>query len=147
MSEKIIPEEINAVASDVENKAQEVAETIVDANVEAPVAEEAPVEAAAEVVEEAPAAAAEEVEEKAVEEPPEEPKAEAANAISDLADKTLAELSEIFEKIKDGADSMAHSKEAEAVKSAFYKLLGKLKGENGEDVSINNPFEAVEQNF
>ena len=147
MSEKIIPEEINAVASDVENKAQEVAETIVDANVEAPVAEEAPVEAAAEVVEEAPAAAAEEVEEKAVEEPAEEPKAEAANAISDLADKTLAELSEIFEKIKDGADSMAHSKEAEAVKSAFYKLLGKLKGENGEDVSINNPFEAVEQNF
>ena len=67
-----------------------------------------------------------------------------------LADKSLAELSDLFVKLKEGADSMARSKEAEALKSAFYKLLTKLKGENGaseEEGSQNNPFEAVEQNF
>ena len=68
-----------------------------------------------------------------------------------LADKTLAELSNLFEQLKDSAERMSRSKEAEAIKSAFYKLLGKLKGESGvsEDgeSSRNNPFEAVEQNF
>ena len=69
-----------------------------------------------------------------------------------LADKTLAELSELFQNLKDSADKMSRSKEAEAIKSAFYKLLTKLKGENpeaaeGEGDSRNNPFEAVEQNF
>ena len=41
------------------------------------------------------------------------------------------------------------SPSSEAIKSAFYKLLTKLKGENPEmsDDSRNNPFEAVEQNF
>ena len=55
----------------------------------------------------------------------------------------------MFVKLKDSADSMLRSKEAEAIKSAFYKLLTKLKGENPEmsDDSRNNPFEAVEQNF
>ncbi len=69
----------------------------------------------------------------------------------DLADKTLAELSDLFVSIKSGADSMLRSKEAEAVKSAFYKLLSRLKGEAGVDAqsegSKDNPFEAVEQNF
>ena len=68
----------------------------------------------------------------------------------DLGGKTLAELSELFEGLKNSVDSMSRSKEAESIKSAFYKLLLKLKGENGtseEDGSHNNPFEAVEQNF
>lgn len=69
-----------------------------------------------------------------------------------LAGKTLAELSELFQSLKDSAESMTRSKEAEAIKSAFYKLLIKLKGESGaaedgEESSRNNPFDAVEQNF
>ena len=69
-----------------------------------------------------------------------------------LAGKTLAELSELFQSLKDSAESMSRSKEAEAIKSAFYKLLVKLKGESGaeaedEGSSRNNPFDAVEQNF
>ncbi|MCQ2178785.1 MAG: DUF349 domain-containing protein [Bacteroidales bacterium] len=84
---------------------------------------------------------------------PEEPikqTSDVAEQVEDLAGKTLAELSELFEKLKDSADSMLRSKEAESIKSAFYKLLIKLKGEAGAEAgegSINNPFESVEQNF
>ncbi len=69
--------------------------------------------------------------------------------VEDLSDKTLAELSDLFVKLKSDSDSMARSKEAESIKSAFYKLLSKLKGEGGAESgsSIDNPFEAVEQNF
>ena len=69
------------------------------------------------------------------------------DTVEDLYDKTLSELSDIFVSIKNGADSMMRSKEAEAVKSAFYKLLSKIKSENGEENPLNNPFEVVEQNF
>ena len=73
------------------------------------------------------------------------------DAVEDLSDKTLAELSDLFVSIKSASDSMLRSKEAEAVKSAFYKLLSKLKGEAGlaaqAEGSKDNPFEAVEQNF
>ena len=82
----------------------------------------------------------------AVEDQAEDVKEESLN----LADKTLAELSDLFQNLKDSADRMSRSKEAESIKSAFYKLLLKLKGENNvsEDESgTNNPFEAVEQNF
>ena len=91
------------------------------------------------------------VEEKAqevaatIEEQAEEIKEEALN----LADKTLAELSDMFQDLKDSADRMSRTKEAESIKSAFYKLLLKLKSDNhveGETGS-GNPFEAVEQNF
>ena len=82
-------------------------------------------------------------------EPALEPKEEQlAEKIENLADKTLAELSDMFRELKDGADSMMRSKEAENIKSAFYKLLGKLKSENPESQnSLSNPFEAVEENF
>ena len=74
---------------------------------------------------------------------------ELADKVEDLADKSLAELSELFDKLKGGADSMLRSKEAESIKSAFYKLLSKLKGEEEvkEESSKDNPFEVVEQNF
>lgn len=69
----------------------------------------------------------------------------------DLAGKTLAELSEIFQNLKNSSDRMLRSKEADAIKSAFYKLLLKLKGdsssESDTESSLSNPFEAVEQNF
>lgn len=75
-------------------------------------------------------------------------KAEAVgDKLEDLSGKSLAELSDLFVKLKSGADSMMRSKEAESVKSAFYKLLSKLKGEETAAEGADNPFEAVEQNF
>ncbi len=71
--------------------------------------------------------------------------AEAKEEVQDFSEKSLAELSELFGKLKEAGDSMMRSKEAEAIKSAFYKLLSKLKGETPETSS--NPFEVVEQNF
>ena len=73
----------------------------------------------------------------------------AADKTEELADKSLAELSDMFVSLKDSADSMLRSKEAESIKSAFYKLLTRLKGENPQiaDDARNNPLEAVEQNF
>ncbi|MBR4809896.1 MAG: DUF349 domain-containing protein, partial [Bacteroidales bacterium] len=150
---------------------------VVEEAVAAPAApaEEAPVETVPEAAEPAPAApvaepkeapAAEEPAATVAEEPaaaePEapaaepEPVAEEAAAeeetvkekLENLADKSLAELSELFSNLKNSADSMLRSKEADAIKSAFYKLLGKLKSENPDaENSISNPFEAVEENF
>ena len=74
-----------------------------------------------------------------------------ADKIEGLADKSLSELSDMFVELKESAERMSRSKEAEAIKSAFYKLLGRLKGENGVSdetaSSQDNPFESVEQNF
>ncbi len=71
-----------------------------------------------------------------------------AAATENLADKNLAELSDMFRSLKESEDSMSRSKEAENIKSAFYKLLTKLKGENPDvSNSLSNPFEAVEENF
>jgi hypothetical protein len=61
-----------------------------------------------------------------------------------LADKTLSELSDVFKNLMDSADRMSRSKEAEAIKSAFYKLLGKLRSEAGE---VEDAFSDVEENF
>ncbi|MCR4860839.1 MAG: DUF349 domain-containing protein [Bacteroidales bacterium] len=148
MSENINPEEIQQVLSDVEGQVETEsgkAETAVET-------ETAPVEEAAPAVETAPAEEAPVEEpvqtgEKAAEEAPEAP----ADKPDSFADKTLSELSDLFVQLKDSAERMSRSKEAEAIKSAFYKLLGKLKGESGvsgqDATSLSNPFEAVEQNF
>jgi len=73
---------------------------------------------------------------------------EGGEKAQNFADKSLAELSAMFSELKDSADSMMRSKEAESIKSAFYRLLFKLKGDNPEsESSIDNPFESVEQNF
>ena len=63
---------------------------------------------------------------------------------STFADKTLSELSDVFKSLMDSADRMSRSKEAESIKSAFYKLLGKLKSEAGE---ASDAFVEVEENF
>ena len=154
MSENTNPEEIRQVLSDVEGQ---VDTTPVEAPTieETPIAEEQapaaePAAAAPEAPVDAPAEAAEpEAElEAAPEAAPEEAPADKAD---NFADKTLAELSDLFGKLKDSAERMTRSKEAEAIKSAFYKLLGRLKGESGvsddAESSQDNPFEAVEQNF
>ncbi len=90
-------------------------------------------------------------EEAPVAEPAQAEETPAAEQEANLADKSLAELSELFEKLKASAERMSRSKEAESIKSAFYKLLGRLKGESGvseeAESSQDNPFEAVEQNF
>lgn len=71
-----------------------------------------------------------------------------AGAVQDLSGKSLAELSDLFVKTRSGEGAMSRSKELEAIKSAFYKLLSKLKGESdGEGRAENDPFEVVEQNF
>lgn len=71
-----------------------------------------------------------------------------AGAVQDLSGKSLAELSDLFVKTRSGEGAMSRSKELEAIKSAFYKLLSKLKGESdGESRAENDPFEVVEQNF
>ena len=130
MSEQIIPEEIREIVSDVVEKVENVVEDVKETIDEVKEKLEDKVDDVKENLQDV----AENISDKA----------------EDLGGKTLAELSELFQQLKDSADSMARSKEAEAIKSAFYKLLIKLKGENpieGEESSINNPFEAVEQNF
>ena len=71
----------------------------------------------------------------------ETPKVEETPAVQSLADKTLAELSELFQQLKDSVDSMKKSKEAEAIKSAFYKKLSREKAEAGEDATVEEPDE------
>jgi len=64
----------------------------------------------------------------------------------ELTDKTLAELSKMFEDFKSAVDAVSRSKDAEAIKSAFYKLLSKMRSEapEGADGSV---LDAVEENF
>lgn len=62
----------------------------------------------------------------------------------ELSSKSLSELSDVFKSLMESADRMSRSKEAEGIKSAFYKLLGKLKSEAGE---VSDAFEEVEENF
>ena len=140
MSENTNPEEIQQVLSDVDAT---VGQTPVEQTVEQEIPAEAP-EAPAEAPVAEPEAPAEPAEEPAAEEAP-------ADKADSFADKTLAELSDLFGQLKESAERMSRSKEAEAIKSAFYKLLGRLKGESGvaeeSESSQDNPFEAVEQNF
>ncbi len=82
-----------------------------------------------------------------------------------LAEKTLAELVRIFEELVQNADRMKMSKEAEAVKAAFYKRLLKEKSDAGyavtaadqdeqehddavaEESAEDNPFAGIEAGF
>ena len=175
MSEIILPEE-NLSSDVLENKDAVVAEpvnveaeTVAEAPAVEPVAE--PAEApAAETPVEAPAAG-EPASEAAAEEPAAaEPEAAAAPAAEpvNFAEKTLAELSELFEKLGTGLERVKRSKEAEAIKSAFYKRLSKEKADAGlgtveepasdapveeaapaesDDAVKNNPFEVIEAGF
>jgi len=61
-----------------------------------------------------------------------------------LADKTLSQLSDIFKGLMESADKMMKSKEADAVKAAFYRLLNKIKeaGTESEDSLVR-----IEENF
>jgi len=107
-------------------------------------------------------AAAEKVTEKAQPQPAEEPAAELAQETaelaaepaeqpaeqSDVADysgKSLSELSDLFHSFATSEDRLQRAKEAEALKSAFYKTLTREKeklSEGAEEV-----FNSVEENF
>ncbi len=74
----------------------------------------------------------------------EEPKdnfQEIKETVVNYAEKTLAELSELFEKFMDDADKVRKPKEAEAIKSAFYKKLSKEKAEAGLSSEVAEPAE------
>ena len=66
---------------------------------------------------------------------------EVKEAVVNFGDKTLAELSELFQQLSESADRMKRSKEAEAIKSAFYKRLSREKAAAGEDASVEEPDE------
>ena len=70
----------------------------------------------------------------------EEP-ADVAKVEQNYGEKTLAELSELFQSLTESEDRMKRSKEAEAIKSAFYKRLSKEKAEAGEDAAVDEPDE------
>ena len=61
-----------------------------------------------------------------------------------FADKTIEEVVTMFQQLGASVDRMTRSKEAEAIKSHFYKLLGKAKAE-GEELS--DKFDAIEEQF
>ncbi len=65
----------------------------------------------------------------------------AQEAVVNYAEKTLAELSALFQSLCEKEDRMKRSKEAEAIKSAFYKRLSKEKAEAGEDATVEEPDE------
>ena len=58
-----------------------------------------------------------------------------------FAEKTLAELSGLFQSLSESEDRMKRSKEAEAIKSAFYKRLSKEQAEAGEAAVVDEPDE------
>lgn len=62
-----------------------------------------------------------------------------------LAEKTLAELTGLFQKLMSDLDRMKKSKEAEAIKAAFYKKLSKEKADAGLNASVNEPTESSEE--
>mgnify|MGYP002626660166 CR=1 FL=1 len=67
-------------------------------------------------------------------------------AVVNYGEKTLAELSGLFQELTESVDRMKRSKEAEAIKSAFYKRLSREKAEAGLDATVDEPdAETVEE--
>ena len=64
---------------------------------------------------------------------------EVKETVVNYGEKTLAELSGLFQELTESADRMKRSKEAEAIKSAFYKRLSRDKAEAGEDATVDEP--------
>ena len=109
------PKALNENVEDL--KAQEVAEEVADK------AEEAP-----QVVENANEGGEEAVQAE-----------EGGEIPADLGSLSLAELSDMFDKLSQADDRMKRYKEAEAIKSAFYKKLSKEKAEAGFGAKVDEP--------
>ena len=61
--------------------------------------------------------------------------------LPNYGEMSLAELSQLFEQLAGSDDRMSKSKEAEAIKAAFYKKLSKEKAAAGFEVSAEEPVE------
>ena len=81
----------------------------------------------------------EEIKPVVTEEPADVAKVEQETPVVNYADKNLAELTELFQQLVESEDRMKRSKEADAIKSAFYKRLSKEKAEAGEDATVEEP--------
>ena len=64
---------------------------------------------------------------------------EAKENVQNFGEKTLSELSAMFQELSESVDRMKRSKEAEAIKSAFYKRLSREKAEAGEEGVLDEP--------
>ena len=127
MSEGNIPE-VNKT-SDVEEAPKALNE-----NVESPEVQEVAAEAVDAAAENPQAEVTEVAEEAASVEAPAE-----AEVPADLGNLSLAELSDLFDKLSQADDRMKRYKEAEAIKSAFYKRLSKEKAEAGLGAKVDEP--------
>lgn len=121
MSEGNIPE-VN-ITSDVE----EAPKALNENNVETPKVEEAAEEVPQEVVDVKDGG-----EDTAESE-------EGKDVPADLGGLSLAELSDLFDKLSQADDRMKRYKEAEAIKSAFYKKLSKEKADAGLGTKVDEP--------
>ena len=79
-----------------------------------------------------------EAEEPAAEETPEQPVQKAAKP-ANLSEKSLAELIELFKEFMSDVERVKNSKEADAIKSAFYRKLSKEKAEAGYGEKVDEP--------
>ena len=103
----------------------------------------------ADVAQEEPVVTAETVEEKMEEkaenivetvgEKVEEKVEEVKEVVVNYGEMTLAGLSGLFQELTESEDRMKRSKEAEAIKSAFYKRLSREKAEAGLDANVDEP--------
>lgn len=118
MSEEKIPEVLASSEAQVEQPAVE--------NIEQP---------AVENVEQTPAAESEPVAPEEVH----EAEAEKVDELPDFTGKSLAELAGLFEDLMKKEDRMKRYKEAEAIKSAFYKRLLKEKTDAGYEADVVEP--------
>jgi hypothetical protein len=71
------------------------------------------------------------------------PEEQPADVVVNYSEKTLAELSELMQSLTESEDRMKRSKEAEAIKSAFYKRLSKEKADAGEETPVEEPDESA----
>lgn len=62
-----------------------------------------------------------------------------------LVGKTIAELNNIFQQLMGSDDRMRRNREAESVKSAFYRTLGEVRSKAGS--AVDETLDAIEQNF
>ena len=89
----------------------------------------------------------EEIKEQEVveQQPVEEQTAEVKPATTNLAGKSIAELSEIFKEFLSREDKLTRGHEAEAIKSAFYRTLGDVRSKAG--TIVDETLDSIEENF
>ena len=117
----------------------------IEVKAEEPVAEETPVVEETPAVEEAPVAEETPAAEEAPAEAPAEEEAPKAEENESLAGKSIAELSDIFKNLMESPDRMLRSKQAENIKSAFYRTLGEVRSKVS--TSVDTTLDSIEENF